>query len=170
MQVDPSSRSSTYGQECLCVVSVSIPLQIANKPTKHYDLEGMFLRHLRQLAKQMGLKNCGTFSKYDCRKYIGTLLKFHSSMEDHGLNPRTQVGLKTSSICRAVNVVFSSSFIESFRTVNNSKTREDHETKNTNKQFWSDATIAYNDCDTGESEGKEDDQNNNNVSTYSICS
>jgi hypothetical protein len=59
-------------------------------------------------------------------------------------------GLMTSSICRAVNVVFSELFIESFKTVNDIKTRRDHETQNTNKTFWINAALAYNDCNDEE--------------------
>jgi hypothetical protein len=44
-------------------------------------------------------------------------------------------------------VVFSEEFVEDFKTVNDRKSRQDHETKNTNKSFWVSAAMAYNQCE-----------------------
>jgi hypothetical protein len=70
--------------------------------------------------------------------------------------------LLTSAIWRpfgfrrlAVNVVFSADFIEDFKTVNDQKSRKDHETKNTYKAFWIRAALVYNSCtEMGEDETK----------------
>jgi hypothetical protein len=81
---------------------------------------------------------------------LARLFMYQDKLETSGLKPTSNAGLMTSSICRAVNVVFSEQFIESFKTVNDIKTRRDHETQNTNKAFWIDAALAYNDCDDEE--------------------
>jgi hypothetical protein len=52
----------------------------------------------------------------------------------------------TSSVCRAVNVVFSADFIEDFKTVNDPKSRQEHKTKNIYKAFWICAALAYYAC------------------------
>lgn len=54
--------------------------------------------------------------------------------------------LTSTSICRAINVVFSEEFIEDFKNVNDWKARKDHESKNRSKAFWIRAAIAYNLC------------------------
>ena len=41
-------------------------------------------------------------------------------------------------------MVFSDSFVNGLKTVNNKKSRHDHETGNTHKHFWIHATLAYN--------------------------
>ena len=41
-------------------------------------------------------------------------------------------------------MVFSESFVNDMKTVNDRKTRIDHETGNTHKNFWICATLAYN--------------------------
>ena len=61
-----------------------------------------------------------------------------------GLSPTTQVNQTTSNLCRAINVVFSESLVNDLKTVNDKKTRIDHETGNTHKHFWIHAALAYN--------------------------
>ena len=41
-------------------------------------------------------------------------------------------------------MVFSDSFMNCLKTVNDKKSRHDHETSNTHKHFWIHATLAYN--------------------------
>jgi hypothetical protein len=55
----------------------------------------------------------------------------------------------TSTVCRAVNIIFSEHFIEDFKQVNDRKTRRDHETSNLNRDFWIRASIAHNSCIDG---------------------
>lgn len=52
----------------------------------------------------------------------------------------------TSTVCCTVNIVFSAEFIEDFKTVNDQKSRRDHETQNTFKAFWISAAVAHNAC------------------------
>ena len=41
-------------------------------------------------------------------------------------------------------MVFSDSFVNDLKTVNDKKSQHDHETGNTHKHFWIHATLAYN--------------------------
>ena len=50
----------------------------------------------------------------------------------------------TSNLCRAINVVFSESFVNNWKNVNDKRTRINHETGNTHKHFWIHAALAYN--------------------------
>ena len=43
-------------------------------------------------------------------------------------------------------MVFSDSFMNGLKTVNDKESRHDHETGNTHKHFWIRATLAYNNC------------------------
>jgi hypothetical protein len=141
-EIDSSNRSPSYGKEVTVVTCVLFDDVAGNK--KHYNLISIPLKHLRILCKQLGITSYGSFTKQECRKAIASILKYHNKLQECGIHPRTQIGLITSSICRAVNIVFSDTFIESFRSINSGKTRKDHETRNMPKDFWSDASLAYN--------------------------
>jgi hypothetical protein len=68
------------------------------------------------------------------------------NMEKNGISPTTVASRRTSTILRLVNVIFGEQFIEDFLNVNNAKSRQDHETCRTHKDFWMRATIAHNSC------------------------
>lgn len=152
LEVDKSPKSSTYGQSFLCVHSVVIgggQDQEAGAETV-VDLKGLFAVQLRTLCKNMGIPNSASRNKYECRRMLARLFTYQDKLETSGLKASSNAGLMTNSICRAVNVVFSEQFIESFKTVNDIKTRRDHETQNTSKTFWINAALAYNDCNDEE--------------------
>jgi hypothetical protein len=65
-------------------------------------------------------------------------------LEEKGMKPTSHSSRITSTVCCAVNVVFSTEFINDFMTVNDRKSRQDHETRNTNKAFWVRAALAHN--------------------------
>ena len=65
-------------------------------------------------------------------------------LESKGLAPTCESARTTSTICRAVNVVFSKDFLPDLLTVNDRKNRTDHESNNTHKEFWIRATDAHN--------------------------
>ena len=150
LEVDKSQKSSTYGQSFLCVHSVVIESGEQGGAETLVDLKGLFTVQLRTLCKNMGIPNSASRNKYECRRMLARLFTYQDKLETSGLKPTSNAGLMTSSICRAVNVVFSELFIESFKTVNDIKTRRDHETQNTNKTFWINAALAYNDCNDEE--------------------
>jgi hypothetical protein len=141
-EIDPDRKSATYGKEFPVVTFVTFETTTGKK--FGYDLITMWNHHLRQLARQLGVKNISSATKFECRRGIATILQYHKEIAATGIHPRTVAGLAVSSICRATNIVFSESFIESFRTINCHKTRRDHETGNMPKDFWSDASLCYN--------------------------
>jgi hypothetical protein len=71
---------------------------------------------------------------------------YQEKLEANGLKPSSHAGRLTSTLCQAINVVFSEQFIECFKTVNDLKNRRDHKTRNTNKHFWINAAMAHNSC------------------------
>ncbi len=115
------------------------------KVLKHL-LKSLFTIPLRTLCKNLGIANCGSKNKYELRKGIALFFSYQDKLEANGLKPSSHAGRLTSTICRAINVVFSEQFIESFKTVNDLKNRRNHETRNTNKQFWINAAMAHNFC------------------------
>lgn len=85
-------------------------------------------------------------NQFECRKSIALSFAFQNKLVGYGLNPRTNAAKGTSSICRAVNVVFSDQFINQFLTLNDQKTQKDHEDETNFKDFWIQALEAHNLC------------------------
>ena len=144
MEVDPNAKSQTYGRSFMCVQSVLLPNQ-QGVPSP-YNRKDLFTVPLRTLCKNLGISNCGSKNKFECRRAIAAYLAYEEQLQKHGLQPSSYHGRQTSSLCWAINVVFSSQFIEAFKTVNDLKKRRDHETTNTNKKFWINAAMAHNYC------------------------
>jgi hypothetical protein len=142
MEVDPNSKSPTYGTSAMCVQSVVITNQEGQ--SSPFNLKDLYTLPLRKLAKNIGVANCGSKNKYDCRRAIAAYFEYHRTLTIHGLAPTSHHGRQTSTLIRAINVVFSSQFIEGLKTCNDSKSRRDHETNNTNKKFWITAAMAHN--------------------------
>ena len=144
MEVDANPKSQSYGQSFLCVQSVLVPNEEgADTP---YDLKSLFTLPLRTLCKNLGIANCGSINKFELRRAIAMVFSYQDKLEASGLKPSLHAGRLTSTLCRAINVVFSEQFMESFKTVNDLKNRRDHETRNTNKHFWINAAMAHNCC------------------------
>ena len=94
----------------------------------------------------MGITNCGSRNNFNCQEAIAAYFRYEDTLDTNGMKPTSHASRLTSTICRAINVVFSEEFIEDFKTVNDRKARKDHESKNTSKAFWIRAAIAYNSC------------------------
>lgn len=116
------------------------------------NLTTLTVSHLRQLCKNLGIMNCGSLSKYEIRRAIATYFSYQERLEKNGMLPSSAASRMTSTVCRAVNVIFSEHFIEDFKQVNDRKTRRDHETSNLNRDFWIRASIAHNSCIDGSNE------------------
>jgi hypothetical protein len=150
LEIDKTHRSATYGQEFLVAKSVSFPSTNSSiddqvlKPA--IDLCSLSVENLRKLCINLGISNTGSFSKFNCPKAIAIYFWYQESLANIGIRPTSHASRVTSTVCRAVNVVFSADFIEDFKTVNDRKSRQDHETKNTYKAFWIRAAVAYNAC------------------------
>ena len=145
LEVDPNPKSSTYGKSFLCVHAVLVPSE--EDANKTFDLKNLFTLPLRTLCRNMGITNCGSKNKFECRRAITAFLNYQEKLEANGLKPRSHAGRLTSTLCRAVNVVFNEQFIESFKTVNDAKTRRDHETYSTSQQaFLDQCPLAHNHC------------------------
>ena len=128
----------------MCVHSVLLSCE--DNTENLFDLKTLFTIPLRILCRNLGIVNCGSKNKFECRRTIAALFLYQDKLETNGLMPRSHAGRLTSTLCRAINVVFSELFIESFKTVNDIKTRRDHETKNTNKHFWVNAALQHHYC------------------------
>ena len=94
----------------------------------------------------MGITNCGSRNNFNCQEAIAADFRYEDTLDANGMKPTSHASRLTSTICRAINVVFSEEFIEDFNTVNEQKARKDHESKNTSKAFWIRAAIVYNSC------------------------
>ena len=68
-------------------------------------------------------------------------------MKKNGLHPRSTEAWARNTLLRLVNVIFSSCFIDRFLSLNDAKSRMDHETGQLCKNFWEDAAECHNDFD-----------------------
>ena len=142
MEIDSNVKSKTYGTEFLVVQTIDV--SVDNDKSVLFDLKCLIVDHLRRLCKNVGVINCGSFNKFECRKALATFLKYQDKLQEKGLSARSTAGRLTSTILRAVNVVFSDNFRDNFLCVNNRKSRRDHEVRNTHKLFWCQASVAFN--------------------------
>ena len=138
MECDPNPKSLTHGKEFLAVQGVVAPTG------EVYDLNQLSIDQTRALGRNVGASNCGSLSKFGCRKAIAMHFGILKHLEAKGLAPTSESARCTSTICRAVNVVFSKDFLPDLLTVNDRKDRVDHESNNTHKHFWIRATDAHN--------------------------
>ena len=143
LELDPNPRSKSYGSECLVAQTVRVNV---NNGEVIVDLKILIVDHLRRLCKNVGVVNCGSANKFECRKALATFIKYQDELERKGLTATSTASRLTSTICRAVNVVFSEQFVDSFFSVNDRLSRRDNESKKTHKSFWINATLAHNSC------------------------
>jgi hypothetical protein len=156
LECDPNQKSDTFGQEFHVIRKVTIAAADPNSQPTSFDVDSLSLDQIRQLCKNVGVTNCGSMNKFQCRKAIAMYFHYRDNLEKKGLSATSYAARITSTICRAVNVVFSDQFIEDFKTVNDRKDRRDHESSNTHKQFWIRAALAHNDIE-GDGGDIEDD-------------
>ncbi|KAI2492718.1 hypothetical protein MHU86_21825 [Fragilaria crotonensis] len=149
LEVDSNRKSKNYGQENLVAQTVTVNLNFKEIVV---NLTTLTVSHLRQLCKNLGIMNCGSLSKYEIRRAIATYFSYQERLEKNGMLPSSAASRMTSTVCRAVNVIFSKHFIEDFKHLNDRKTRRDHETSNSNQDFWIRASIAHNSCIDGRNE------------------
>lgn len=143
-EADPNPKSETYGTLFTTLQEVKSKAE-GTTPQEVWEAHKFTVDQLRQLCKRIGVTGTGSLNKYAIRRSIAVYLAYLQKLKDQGLTQVSHDKRMTATICRAVNVVFSESFVHSFQTVNDAKARIDHETSNTHKNFWASAAIAHND-------------------------
>jgi hypothetical protein len=147
LEIDSNlSKSKGFGKEFLTAQSVRLQPTSANQPEVIFDLKSLTVEQSRKLCANLGIVNCGSQNKFNCRKAIARYFRYQDALDVNGMKPTSHASRLTSTICRDVNVNVGAEFIEEFKTVNDRKSRKDHETQNTHKAFWIRATLAYNSC------------------------
>jgi hypothetical protein len=146
LDIDSNSKSKGFGKEFLTAQSVRLQPTSANQPEVIFDLKSLTVEQSRNLCVNLGIVNCGSQNKFNCRKAITRYFRYQDALDVNGMKPTSHASRLTSTICQAVNVDFGAEFIEEFKIVNDRKSRKDHETQNTHKAFWIRATLAYNSC------------------------
>ena len=139
-EIDPHQRSPTYGKP-FCVAT-----SVKGKPPDNsvVVLNKLTTDQVCVFGRNMGVPGCFSKSKFLCCVAIAHHFDFHSRLGKYGLSPTAQANKTTHNLCRAINVVFSDSFVNGLKTVNDKKSQHDHETGNTHKHFWIHAALAYN--------------------------
>jgi hypothetical protein len=141
LELDENERSKTHGKEFLVVQSIRLNV---DEKTTFFELKKVRCAHLRKLCCNMGLQNCGSLNKFECRRRLAGQIQYEHALDTHGMKPTSNASQITSTICRAVNVVFSDEFITGLLSVNDRKGRREHETNDMYLSFWQRATDAHN--------------------------
>jgi hypothetical protein len=136
--IDTNPKSRHYGGDVKIAKSVFLP------DGSQFELSSLTLDQVRCLVRNLGISNCGSANKLSCLKAIASFFNYQNKLDEFNLNPSTHYARITSSICRAINIVFSDMYIADFLSVNDRKNRQDHETKNTYKMFWIRASDEHN--------------------------
>lgn len=177
LEIDTNPKSKTFGAKVLVVQTVQVAVNNNNSndsETILFDLKTLVIDHLRRFCKNVGVLNCGSLNKFDCRKALAKFLKIkdpqhHYHNEDNTLDDEMRLSARraaatarlTSTILRAVNVVFSDKFRNDFLrcVMNNNKDNSnnnnnnisrkrtrDHDDvrRNINSNFWHRAARAHN--------------------------
>ena len=139
-ELDPHSKSKTYGKSMHVVSRVK-----GIEPTDdNVVLDHLTTDQVHLFARNIGVPNLRSKNKFICRLTMVSDFKFQHHLSSFGLSPTAQANQTTANVCRSVNVIFSDEFIEELKKVNDKKSRADHETWNTHKNFWIWAAMPYN--------------------------
>jgi hypothetical protein len=144
LEVDTNPKSKRYNQELLVAQSVKVSMNGVATIVVH--LKGIVVDHLRRLAKNLGVLNCGSLNKYDIRRAIASHVTDQESREEkRRVGSSRHASRITNTVCRAVNVIFSEQFMDELpKTAKGDKSRRDHEARNMCEDFWIRASLAHN--------------------------
>jgi hypothetical protein len=166
LELDPNPKSKYFGSECLVAQTVTVKDDDTGEEIL-YDLKPLVLDHLRQLCRNVGVCNAGSMNKFELRKALAAFINYQNELDRKGISATSTASRLTSTICRAVNVVFSENFVKDFMSINDRHSRQSHETHKTYKGFWINAALAHNSCFANSTEIEMDTNNtesNNNGS------
>jgi hypothetical protein len=135
---DTNPKSKTYGNQ------IEVAKSVILEDGSEYELSKLTIDQTRSLVKSLGIVNCGSANKLVCFKAIASFFNYQQQLIDADLKPSSHSARVTSSVCRAINIVFSDDFITEFSYVNDRKNRADHENGTTNKLFWIRASDEHN--------------------------
>ena len=139
-ELDPHSKSKTYGKS-MCVV---IRVKGIEQNDDNIVLDNLTTDQVCLFARNIGVPNLGSKNKFVCHLAMASHFEFQHQLSSIGLSPTAQANQTTANVCRAVYIIFSDQFIEDLKKVNNRKSQVDHESGNTHKHFWIWAAMAYN--------------------------
>ena len=116
-EIDPHQRSSTYGKPFHVATSVK------GKPPHNsvVVLNKLTTDQVHVFGRNMGVPGYFSKLKFLCCVNISHHLNFCNRLGKYGLSPTAQANQTTSNLCRAINMVFSDSFMNGLKTVNDKK-------------------------------------------------
>jgi hypothetical protein len=110
-----------------------------------FDLQKLNLDQMRKLCCKVGVPQyVNKCNKFQCRKALWILAKFQQECANGNIGFATMTDRMTNNIVRLSNIIFSHEFFESFLTLNDNKTRADHETHDLPKNFWDNVAKSMN--------------------------
>jgi hypothetical protein len=145
LELDPNPKSKFFGSECLVAQTVTVKDHDTGEEIL-YDLKPLVLDHLRRLCRNVGVSNTGSLNKFELRKALAAFIHYQNELDRKGISTTSTASRLTSTLCRAVNVVFSENFVKDFMSIHDRHSRQSHETHKTYKGFWINAALAHNSC------------------------
>ncbi|KAI2495808.1 hypothetical protein MHU86_18694 [Fragilaria crotonensis] len=104
LEVDSYPESKQYNNKEL-LVAQTLKVTI-NGVDRIVVLAGLVLDHLRRLAKNLGVLNCGSLNKYNHCQAIALYFTYQESLEEKGLVVSSNASrITNNTVCRAVNVI-----------------------------------------------------------------
>jgi hypothetical protein len=145
LEKDLNTKSSNYGKEFNCVQSIKIAKDDGSGEEEEYNLKTKLnLDQHRLLCSNLGIKNYGSMNLFQCRQAMAKVCQYATALETAGITPGSNHSLKNNTLCRLINVCFSTQFVDALLTLNDIKNRRDHEGGTTYKEFWVKAADAHN--------------------------
>ncbi len=145
LENDPNPKSPTYCEEFR--VATKITFNDANEAEGQvFNIQDLNIDQIRRLCRNIRVANVGSMNKFHCRRAIASRIDNTKLSGSRRFIPPSQASQITSTICRAVNVVFSNQFIEDFLKINDRKKPSDHQSLTTFEEFWIRATASHNGC------------------------
>jgi hypothetical protein len=111
-EADTNNKSTQFGKEIAAVQSVHV---MKDDKEVIFNLKLPNVDQLQQLCKNISVINCGKSTKFWCQVLIANYFTYKKSLTNQGLRHQTQEQQTTSTIHRAINVVFSDNFIVDFK-------------------------------------------------------
>jgi hypothetical protein len=146
-QTQIKARLETDNKDQSGEVMVAYEFKLEGDDEATIEISSLNLDQIRKLCKNVGLQYINKCSKFQCRKALWVLAKYQQGRERDSIAYSTVSDKMTNNIIRLTNIIFSHEFFDSFITLNDNKTRVDHETHDLPKDFWEDITEAMNGSD-----------------------
>jgi hypothetical protein len=124
------------------------PILLIGKKAVTVEVNSFSLYQVRKLCQHVGISAVSSDTKYACRRKLASFASLHQVLENSTvLETGTNLQMKLYMILRFINALFHPTCFNMMLTFNDKKDRVDHETGNTQHQFFQSVADIFN-CST----------------------